>query len=280
MIDKANDIITILGANGFVGSNIAKRLKSAGYKIRGVIRKKRELAYEIHEIKKIDYQDSDQLEKALQNSAVVINTIGIIREKSGNYFYDTHVNIVRKVVQICEKYKIKLIHISALGTTEKAITEYYRTKFEAEKIIRSSICDFIILRPGIIWAENSDFVKILKSLQILKIRSVPQTNSTFNIIEIDKLTEIIQTIIEKDIFNNETYEVAEEQDYTLDALIDKAGIEKPIFKVHIPIVLIEIISKLHFSFLPSDGEIKMLKNGVKATDFRIFEILNRLEEDQ
>lgn len=280
MIDKSNDIITILGANGFVGSNIAKKLKSTGYKIRGVIRKKRELDYEIDEVKKINYQDSEQLEKALQNSAVVINAVGIIREKSGNYFYDTHVNLVRKVVQICEKYKIKLIHISALGTTEKTITEYYRTKFEAEKIIKSSICDFIILRPGIIWAQNCDFVKILKSLQILKIRAIPQTNSTFNIVEIDKLTEIIQTIIEKDIFNNETYEVAEEQDYTLDALIDKVGIEKPIIKIPIPFVLIELITKLHFSFLPSEGEIKMLKNGVKASDFRIFEISNRLKADQ
>lgn len=72
------------------------------------------------------------------------------------------------MVEACKEKKVKrFIHISALGTRENARSEYHKTKWEAEEIIRSAGLDYTIFRPSVLFGKEDKFVNLFA--QIIKI---------------------------------------------------------------------------------------------------------------
>jgi uncharacterized protein YbjT (DUF2867 family) len=92
-----------------------------------------------------------------------INTIGIIREERGRSFRSTHVDATRHIVEACEAAGVgRYVQISAFGVRPEGVSEYQRSKFEGEAIVRESDLGWTIFRPGFIHGEGSEFVEYVK----------------------------------------------------------------------------------------------------------------------
>jgi NADH dehydrogenase (ubiquinone) 1 alpha subcomplex subunit 9 len=69
-------------------------------------------------LKQIDLRDPETIRKAMRNSDVVINCIGLNAETANFKFKDTNVEGARTIARIARECKIqKLIHFSALNAS-------------------------------------------------------------------------------------------------------------------------------------------------------------------
>ena len=67
----------------------------------------------------------------------------------GKDFDEAHVKLVQNMVMACNNQNVKeIIHVSALGVSDSAPSEYLRSKYAAEKFSRSSkaIQSYCVLR--------------------------------------------------------------------------------------------------------------------------------------
>ena len=141
------------GAGGFVGKAVLDRLIEKHWTIRALSRGKlhRDSPQVLPFRGTLD--DGLVLDAAIGGVSAVVHLVGIIMERSrdGVTFQHVHVDGTRAVVEACKKAGVRrYIHMSALGTRADAASEYHRTKWQAEQIVRGSGLDFTIFRPSMI----------------------------------------------------------------------------------------------------------------------------------
>ena len=137
------------------------------------------------------------LKELISEVDVCLNLIGILHEKGKvNTFKNIHSNFPKKLAEICNLKKVKLIHISALGLENAKDSEYAKSKLDGEgKILKNFPKDWktpIIMAGG---AGNANH--FIEGLQEKKIDAVA-TAHLFNFIG-DGLSIARKKVIEQGI---------------------------------------------------------------------------------
>lgn len=160
--------IAISGATGFVGRHVVRELLSSGRSVRALVRDAAHAQRVLPRSSDISYVVGDILDRNACADLVApasgcIHLVGIIRELPGSTFRKAHVDATRAIVDACEARKVKrYLHMSALGARDTARTDYQRTKWEGESIVRESALDWTIFRPGMIHGVGSEFLEMVK----------------------------------------------------------------------------------------------------------------------
>ncbi|MEC5207452.1 uncharacterized protein YbjT (DUF2867 family) [Vogesella perlucida] len=161
--------IAIIGGAGFVGSHIAEHLTRDGHALtlatRNRERHKATLIPLPHaELRECNVHDPAQLAALLAGHDAVISMVGILHG-SRAAFEHAHVQLVEKIVAACHANGIRrLVHISALGASEQAPSDYQQTKGKAERLIETSGLDYTILRPSVIFGAGDNFLNMFAKL--------------------------------------------------------------------------------------------------------------------
>ena len=71
----------------------------------------------------------------LQGIDVVINCVGILRQRLGEHYEDLHHRMPTALAQACAKRGVRLIHTSALGLHEGAKSRFLSSKLRGEQAI-------------------------------------------------------------------------------------------------------------------------------------------------
>lgn len=106
-------------------------------------------------------QDVGAVREAAAGCGAAIHLVGIIRETPPEVtFRGVHVEGTRAVLEACAGQGVKrFVHMSALGTRQNAESEYHRTKYEAEQLVRQSGLAWTIFRPSLIHGCYGEFVR-------------------------------------------------------------------------------------------------------------------------
>ena len=100
---------------------------------------------------RISYDDPASLDQALQGATAIIHLAGILVERPGSSLEQANVAPARSVVDAAKRCAIKkLVLVSATGADEKSSNGYYRTKGQAEALVRSSGLCYTILRAPLL----------------------------------------------------------------------------------------------------------------------------------
>ena len=98
---------------------------------------------------------------------------------------------------------------SALGTRPGAKSEYHKTKWQAEELVRASGIAYTILRPSLIYGPGDQFTLrlagIIRSSPVLPV--IGSGRSKVQPIFIDDVVACIIKAVTSDAFLNEIYEV-------------------------------------------------------------------------
>ena len=156
-------MILVTGATGFIGAGILRRASRRGWRVRGLARHP-ERAEPLGRLPNVelfrgDVSRPDELDEALQGVEVVIHLVGIIQESSAQSYEDAHVTGTRNVVEATSRAGIRrYVHMSALGVEAgREVSDYYRTKWRAEEIVRGAGLDSTIFRPSLVFGRDDDF---------------------------------------------------------------------------------------------------------------------------
>ena len=252
-------MMLITGGTGFVGSHLIKRLIDEGHKVRCVIR---EGSKKIDRIKGLgaeivhgDVTDADSLIDACKGIDTIIHLVGIIQEEKGMTFQSIHVDGTRNLVNAAKKNNVRLFYYqSANGADKDGKTAYYKTKAEAEEIVKASGMDYIIFRPSLIYGDGDQFVlrlkKIIHDAPVIPI--IGSGESLLQPIFIDDLVACLIKAITTPQLKNRIFCIAgPEQIRFKDVVIriaDAMGVKRPSF--HVPVFLMRPAAMLMEAILP------------------------------
>ena len=245
-------MILVTGANGFVGRNLVRRLQKDGTAVRALVRsaakaaRLRDLGAELVDG---DISNLSSLEAAMERCEKVIHLVGIIQEAPGITFKGVHVDGTRNLLETAKKEGVRhFIYQSALGSRPNAKSQYHRTKWEAEELVRASGLPFTILRPSLIYGPGDLFtIRLAEMIRLSPVLPVIGTGqSKVQPIFIDDVNECIQKISTSDSYLNEMYEIGGPEQLTYEevtkAIAAALGIRRP--TVHMPMFFMRTMAKV------------------------------------
>ena len=154
--------IMIAGADGFVGTELAKRLGS--HELVLPSRRPEKPALSARVSSPLFDPDLERL-VAGQRPEIVINLLGIIRESPGASFSLVHEEYTRRLLAGARAAGVKkFIQMSALGAAPDAPSAYHRSKFSGEELVKASGLPFVIFRPSLITGAGQKLLAELRSI--------------------------------------------------------------------------------------------------------------------
>ena len=191
--------IVVVGASGFVGKNLRKFLHELNLDVLAISRKNfRKHASEV----KITSTNllEPKLQTKLKNYDALIHLIGIGRQSSKSTFEEINLNLTKNVIKACKNAGIKkIIFISGLGVSRSNKSDYFVSKYKAEREIINSGLDYTIFRASYIMGKTDHLTKIL-SIQIKKGIIVIPGSGKYRlqpIFVLDVAKIILEAVIEK-----------------------------------------------------------------------------------
>ena len=262
------NILTIFGGSGFIASEIVYKLSKSFKEIR-LLTRNTQACNHLKVIKNIQihlYEPSNVSSYSMHvnESDIVINTVGILNESRKQSFNDIHFDFVRKIINKSKESSVKkFIQLSALNADESGLSKYLQSKGKADKYISSmSSTSFktVIFRPSIVFGEKDSFFNRFKSLlKLLPVFPLACPNSMFSPIYVKDLTGFIKEASLTDKYDNTMQNVTGPKDYKFIELINFILSTMKIKRLIIP--LNYSLSKLQafaFTYLP--GNIFTLDN--------------------
>jgi nucleoside-diphosphate-sugar epimerase len=156
--------VFLTGSGGFVGSTILGELGRRGLAVNALVNRKNPPMVDGDvKIVRADLFDPQALDDAIGGCDTAIHLIGIIMEKpsDGITFQRMHVEATRCVVESAKRAGVKrFIHMSALGVRADAASDYGKTKWQGEEIVRGSGMDWTIFRPSMIHGPRGEFMRM------------------------------------------------------------------------------------------------------------------------
>jgi len=273
-------MIFVTGATGFVGNHLVKTLLAFDQKVRCLVRPGSENRLR-HSVKivKGDIFSADLAEK-MSGCKALIHLIGIIREfpKKNITFNRLHVKATQVAIEAAKKAGIKrFIHMSALGTGPQAVTEYHKTKWQAERLVQESGLVYTIFRPSVIYGPYDHFTTLLARI-IKRSPFIPIIgDGLYKLQPVHVNTVALAFVLALFLgdTHNHTYEIGGPQALTYREIVDTIAehFKKRIKKIYIPLRIIESITvKLEpFPFYPLTREMLiMLMAGNVVKDPRFY----------
>jgi uncharacterized protein YbjT (DUF2867 family) len=158
--------IVVTGANSAVGQSILRCGTENGAPpntLVAAVRSKR-AADEIRPLLgegssavQISYDDPASLDMAFRGASAIIHLAGILVERPGSTYQQANVAPVRSVVEAGRRCAAeKFVLVSAIGADEASSNGYYRTKGQAEALVRASGLCFTILRAPLLLGPETE----------------------------------------------------------------------------------------------------------------------------
>jgi NADH dehydrogenase len=209
----------LIAGNGFIGRKIAEELRDS------------------HEIKTLDRsgdatftQDITEKFSLDEEFDVIFHTIGLAPGMHSEKEYEkVHVEGTENLLEAVDSDKI--VYLSALGTG-KIDHSFFRTKQEAEKIIKNSGRKFTIVRPSTVYGRGNKLLEMMRKAAPTMV--FPNLKTETQPIHIDDLGEILGRCVEN--FDSQVLEVGGPESMEMDELAKKIYRERgfPCFLVPVP----------------------------------------------
>jgi len=106
---------------------------------------------------RISYGDPESVRAALAGCQSVVHLPGVLIERAGSTYEEANVATTRVVVEGAQAQQVaKLVLVGAVGADPKSPNRFYRTKGEAEDVVRGSGIEFTILRAPLVLGAGTE----------------------------------------------------------------------------------------------------------------------------
>lgn len=265
-----------------MGSTFTRRFIADGHRVTLLVRPGSEHKIEPAENLSATETDFQNLDISISTGFdAVINCVGIIREfpSRGITFEKTHYEVVQFLIELAKRNKIeRFLQVSALGTGPDATTEYFKTKYRAEQLLRDSGLRITIFRPSIIFGPGDEFINMLAGM-LRKFPIMPiigKGEYRLQPVYVDDLSEIVVRTIGDDFTFGESLEIGGPEVLTYVEIIDTVAktIGKKAIKIGQPVFFMRFLANLfdRFPWFPlTRDQITMLYDESYTDDRRLFD---------
>lgn len=169
--------ILLTGATGFVGSRLLERLVAAGHEVVCAGRATGRLPPGCVLRVAADFaapMTPRDWRAALDGVEVVVNTVGIFRERGRASFEAVHVRSAIALFDACAAAGVaRVVQLSALGADDAAETAYHRSKRAADRHLLALPLDAVVAQPSLIFGADGPSARAFLALAALPLVPLP-----------------------------------------------------------------------------------------------------------
>ncbi len=161
-------LVTIVGGSGFLGDHVAQALLSRGMRVRIASRQPHK-AYRLRtlaQLGQIQFVACDATRK--ESAAAAIAGADAVVNLVGTFSGDVMGTICGSAQNLAEAATAAecaaLVHVSAIGADAGSTAEYARAKAESETAVLQAFPSATVLRPGVLFGEDDQFVQMFAGL--------------------------------------------------------------------------------------------------------------------
>jgi uncharacterized protein YbjT (DUF2867 family) len=155
---------TLIGASGLIGSHLLQLLLDDPDfdTVKILVRRKLQTTHQKLEQKIVDFNDSDSLLVAMDNSDVVFCTVGTTQKKvkgDKEAYRKVDYDIPVKAARFCKMIGCdSFILVSAVGADSRAKNFYLKLKGEVEEVVKTvGIRSVYIMRPSMLMGNRKEY---------------------------------------------------------------------------------------------------------------------------
>jgi nucleoside-diphosphate-sugar epimerase len=219
--------VFVTGGGGFVGSRLLPALRRREHSIialdrSGSIRRETPGSADFQVVIG-DLLDPAKYRGSLAASDIVLH----LAASTGRATQEEHFRVntigTELLLEECQRAGVrKFLFVSSIAAAFPDTTHYYyaQAKVRAEEAVRRSTLRFAILRPTMVLGRGSPILSALEKLAVMPIIPVFGSGRTkVQPVYVEDLVEFILTVIDKDMFSNQTFEVGGPDVLTMEELL-------------------------------------------------------------
>jgi dihydroflavonol-4-reductase len=195
--------VLVTGATGFIGSHLIQKLSSMGKSVRCLVRRKTTLPAEV-EVVLGDLTSGHGVEEALRGVDTVIHLAGVTKALDAEAYYAGNARATETLVRALQGRPVRLVHVSSLAAIGPSLdgapvaedadphplTNYGRSKLEAESGVRRLFPDAVIVRPPVVYGpRDTDVFQLLKSISKGLVLEISGGERWFSAIYVEDLVD-------------------------------------------------------------------------------------------
>jgi len=192
--------------------------------------------------------DKESWLDALAEVDILINAVGILRERGEETFEKVHHLAVQGMAKACEALQIKFIHISALGLHEGLKAPFCVTKKLGEQEIIHTQADWHIVRASLVEGEGAYGATWFKKLALWPVHVIPEKHALISPVNVQclaaKVLELVSQETGRIVLYHRIHEISDGVDYLLaDYFIAlNEGRQRP--QILIPDILVRLVTRI------------------------------------
>ena len=250
------NLVTVFGGSGFVGSQAVRFLAKAGWRVRVAVRNPN-LAYKMRllgdvgqiDVVQANLRNQPSIERALEDATASLNVVGIGYETGRQGFQAIHAMGARNVAEGARAMGVtRVVQVSALGADANSPSKYLRTKAEGEAAVREIYPDAVIARPSIVFGTGDGFFnKFAGMAQFSPVLPLIGGGETrFQPIFVGDLGQALARTVTTDAAAGQTYELGGPAVFTFKELMEMllAQTGQPRLLVPVPFPAAALLGKV------------------------------------
>ena len=217
------DNVLVLGGSGFVGRHLVAALAADGVRV-AVPTRHRERAKHLLPLPTVEVIETDimapgALEALTRTRQAVINLVGILHGD----FERVHAEFPRAVVAACRARGVgRLLHMSALGASANAPSEYLRTKAGGEQAaLGAAGLAVTAFRPSVIFGPEDAFLNTFAELaRLFPVLPIACPQARFQPVYVADVAHAMSRALDDRSTYGKVYELCGPRQYTLKELVE------------------------------------------------------------
>lgn len=225
------NLVTVFGGSGFVGTQAVRYLAKAGWRVRVAVRNPN-LAYKMRllgdvgqiDVVQVNVRDQASIERALEGAAASLNLVGLLHETGRQGFQTIHVVGARTVAEVARTMGVRrVVQVSAIGADPHAASKYLRSKAEGEAAVREVYPDAVIVRPSIVFGNGDGFFNKFAAMAQLSpaLPLIGGGHTRFQPVFVGDVGQALARAVADDAAAGQTYELGGPGVFSFKELMEK-----------------------------------------------------------
>jgi NADH dehydrogenase len=239
------NLVTVFGGSGFIGTQAVRQLAKAGWRIRVAVRNPN-LAYRMRllgDVGQIDVVQANirnraSIQRALDGATAAVNLVGVLYASGRQGFLAVHAMGAQNVAEVAREQGVtRLVQVSALGADAESAAKYARTKAEGEAAARAVFPDAVVVRPSIVFGPDDHFFNRFAAMATVApaLPLIGGGRTRFQPVFVGDVGKALATAVAAPACAGQTYELGGPAIFTFRELMEKMLVEIERRRVLVPV---------------------------------------------
>ena len=179
----------------------------------------------VADVVRVSYDDAAGLDAAFQGASAVVHLPGVLVERPGSSYEQANVDTTRGVVASAQRMGVeRLVLVSAVGASETSPNRYWRTKGQAEALVRASGLTHVVLRaPMLLGAGTEGAAALKRNATQPKPTLIAGGRTVHQPLDVDDLARAALAAARNGVANNRTLDVVGPATLSEKELVERAA---------------------------------------------------------